>query len=205
MRKIGFNSREMDMEVKIFLFETYCRSASQYALSNMYLTQKDTNDLSILENKILKAAFGFTKYHSTSMLLSAIQIKPLGEVLKLRKLQLLNQLLRYDLTAKIIEFQLANQKNISNKSLIGYVLTILNSPEEINDIDTLITATLDKITRIEENIAKNENTESADGIRYLLKHYTPKNQATVRKLLSWEVRAAQKAPKTQGNQKKPSS
>ena len=41
LRKLGLNSKEMSLEVKTFLFETYCRSTIQYGLSSGYNTQRD--------------------------------------------------------------------------------------------------------------------------------------------------------------------
>ena len=64
------------------------------------------------------------------------------------------------------------------------MLTILNHNEDISDVDALITDTLSKIKEIEEKFLRSENEESADAIRYLLMHPTPKNTKLVKKLLS---------------------
>jgi hypothetical protein len=202
LRKLGFNSPSMSMEVKAFLFETYCRTASMYGLVNAPLAHKDINDLAILENKIIKVAFGLTKYHSTTMLLNAIKIKPLEDELKIRKLQHVNQLLKYEPTARILEHQLENRKTLPNKSLLRYVLGSVNNPDSITNTDMLITATQDKIAEIEEAYRKAESTENADAVNYLLTNNTPRNHDVVKKMLSWQNRTARtKKPSSMNNSK----
>lgn len=187
-RKLGFNSHSMSMEVKAFLFETYCRTASMYGLIDTPLAFKDINDLAILENKILKVAFGLTKYHSTTMLLNAIKVQPLGDVLKVRKLQHIIQILKYEPTSKILEHQLEHRNSLPNKSLLRYVLMTINNSDSITNTDMLITAIEEKTNEIEEAHRRAINTDEATSINYLLTNNTPRNFEVMKKMLSWQVR-----------------
>ena len=187
LRKLGFNSKEMSLDVKTFLFNTYCRTAAQYGLACGYNTQNDIRELTILDNKILKVAFGLTKYHSTSMLLNAVKVKPLDKLIRIRKLQMIAQLLKYDLTARIIEHQLLDQNQIPSKSYIREIIDSHTDPQVMN-IDTLITIANDKIVQIEQNIRNEQNNERAIAVNYLIRHDSPKNHQIVRKMLSWENR-----------------
>ena len=189
LRKLGINSHKMSMEVKAFLFDTYCRAATQYGLVNSALTQKDIMELSTLEGKIIKVAFGMTKYHSTSSLLNAIKIKPLDELLKIRKLQHFIQLTKFEITSDILQKQIDKKIPLNNKSLLKSVLTITGQTDRINDLETLTTSVLAQITEIEEKICKNENTELSKAVRYLLENNSSTNHAVVKKLLNWENRS----------------
>lgn len=188
LRKLGLNSKEMSMEVKKFLFETYCRSTAQYGLACGYNTINDIRELMVLDNKIIKAAFGLTKYHSTSMLLNAIKIKPLDKLIKIRKMQMINQLLKYEITAEIIEYQISDLKQLPRKSFIWEVIDT-RSTSTVLTIDALITISNEEVTQIEEKIEKDEKTEKSIAINYLIRHDSPTNYQVVRKMLSWENRA----------------
>ena len=188
LRKLGLNSQSMSLEVKTFLFETYCRSTSQYGLANTHLTHKDLADLGILEGKIIKVAFGLTKYHSTTTLYNAIKITPLDELIKIRKLQSFLQLLKFDVTARIIEQQINDESSLSNKSLMKYILTTTERTNQHNTIDLLTTTVMDKISTVKEQITKDENTKLANGINYLLKNNNVTNHSAAKKMLSWENR-----------------
>ena len=141
----------------------------------------------ILDNKIIKVAFGLTKYHSTSMLLSAIKITPLDKLIKLRKLQMVTQLLKYDITAEIIEHQLTNSKQLACKAFIRDVLGPANTNESLT-IDNLITVISNETTKLEEEQMRAEKTEKATALNYLIRHDSPTNHQVVRKMISWEDR-----------------
>jgi hypothetical protein len=202
LRKIGLNSKDMSMEVKAFLFDTYCRSTTQYGLSCNYLTQKDVSDLAILEGKILKVAFGLTKYHSTSMLLHAIKLKPLEKLIKIRKLQTIQQLMGYELTADIINKQLTENKRIPCKSFTSDILRIIDEP--INEIDdeNLSEKAKTKIAEMNETTIEEQNSEKAIAVNYLLRNNNKTNYEVVKKLLSWENRVGTKQKKKNNSRRR---
>ena len=188
LRKIGLNSKEMSLEVKSFLFETYCRSTIQYGLTSGYNTQGDIKELMVLDSMILKVAFGLTKYHSTSMLLSAIKVTPLDKLVKLRKLQMIMQLLRYDVTAEIITHQLTNSKQLPSKAFIKDVIGQQSLEEDLT-VDWLISTISNETDKLQEEQTREQETEKAVAINYLIRHDSLRNHQIVRKMLSWENRA----------------
>lgn len=188
LKKIGFNSKYLENDLKKFLSEVYCRSTLLSCIENTFMTQRDTKEIQTLESKIIKVAVGLNKYHSTSMLNNALQITPLEETIKMRKLQFVKNLLKHSVTRKIIEAHNENKQGNHPKSLTTEInkLTGHHYGHSSRSTEEIIEGIEKKLTDITQNVQKNQNTNSAIAIRYLLTNNTKQNQDLANKLMRWD-------------------
>jgi hypothetical protein len=122
------------------------------------------------------------------MLNNALRIDPLEDTIKIRKLNFMLKLLKHQTTREIIKFQLENQQRIHPKSLTAEIkkqikLANVNKGELRSEFQKEIET---KISNIEENISRNQETKTAIAIRYLLENNTRNNQELAKKLMRWD-------------------
>ena len=189
LKNIGFNTSGMNIELKKFLNEVYCSAALKYGIENTYLNQKDYYEITSLEGKIIKSAFNLNKYHSTSLLISAIEAQPLEITMKIRKLNFIKQLLYHPICYKIIKAQLEQMERTSIKSLVHEVRRILNKAIDISNIERAVNS---KIAELEEETLRMNNRPESRSIRYLLENNSPSNQELAKNLLHWDKSAIRK-------------
>ena len=124
LNKLGLNTNILTTELKSFLINVYCRSALQYGIENSFLNEGDYRELVTVESNIIKRALALTKYHSTTLIINALDTMPLVTTIKIRKLTFIKQLLMNRATRKIVQFQLEHRDTLANKSFIRELVKI---------------------------------------------------------------------------------
>ena len=163
----------MDTSVKITLKDTYCKSRMNFALENTFLCQKDYADLNTIECKILKSAVGLRKYHSNTLMNNALGITPIETMLKIRKLNFINELMGYELTSDIIEQQMSNNQRIPPKSFIREILKLTDKANL--KIEEVQKTTLRVIREMKEKVKKDQNSKTSLALKYLLEKELARN------------------------------
>ena len=124
LSSLGINTTIITAELKSFLINVYCRTALQYGIENSFLNEKDYKELTSMESKIIKRSLNLTKYHSTTLIINALDIKTFDYAIKIRKLSFMQQLLANEFTRRIVNKQLENPSKLANKSLIRELVKI---------------------------------------------------------------------------------
>jgi hypothetical protein len=187
LKKVGINSLNMSVELKKFLMDVYGRSTLLYGVENTFLYKRDYKDLAGLESKIIKNAVKLNKYHSTSLLNDALEIKPLESVIEIRKIKFMLRLMRYPITSAILEAQSSDIDQTHNQATIRELASILKTTNmRMEEKEAIIKKCENKIASIEENIRRRSQTETAKNISYLLKSKKLEHLDTVKKLLHWQ-------------------
>ena len=182
INKIGFESRTLNVDIKVTLRDTYCRSRMNFALENTYLHQKDYKDLNVTECKILKNALKLKRYHSNTLINNALGITPIERIVKIRKLNFLKELLKYDLTSNIIDNMMDKRKKIPHKSLLKECMAIIGKDCGLQELTDSIAA---KISELKEITNREQNSKESKAIKYLLERKCPASIDLARKLLFW--------------------
>ena len=140
-----------------------------FALENTYLNKGDYKDLNTTECKILKNALNLRRYHSNTLLNNALGITPIERLVKIRKMNFLMELTRYELTSDIAE-KLMDKKKNPHKSLIKECMNIIGKECEIEDLNGHISA---KIAELNEVTIREQSSKESEAIKYLLEKKCP--------------------------------
>lgn len=185
LNALGLNTSIVTPEVKSFLLNVYCRSALQYGIENSYLNEGEYKEISSMEGRIIKRSLALTKYHSTSMLVNALDIEPLVSVIKTRKLAFVKQLMMNRVTRRILSVQLGNLKLLANKSFIRELVKILGVNIYTLNMDNIVKTCNARIRKFKEETNNLKSSDDAKAVRYLLEHRNSQNDALLRKLTHW--------------------
>jgi hypothetical protein len=192
LKALGFNTGLLSAELKSFLLSVYCRSTLQYGIENSYMNERLYKELTTAEGNIIKRALGLTKYHSTSMIINALEMEPTTTMIKIRKLAFINQLCKNHLTRRIIEQQLQMKSSLATKSYIRELVKITNENIFTLDLNSISKICSRKIKELKAETEKAKSSKEAIAIRYLLDHRTKTNDDLLRKLTHWSEKKATK-------------
>lgn len=195
LNTLGLNTNILSAELKSFLVGVYCRSSLQYGIENTYLTGRAYNELESVEARIIKRALGLSKYHSTSMIINALDLTPTVETIKIRKLSYTKQLLRNNLTRRLLGIQLEQRADLATKSYIRELVNLTGANIFSMNLQTIGGICYRKIKEIKSAVERLKGSRDAIAIRYLLTHRNKENDDLLRKLTHWSTKkSVKKAP-----------
>lgn len=184
LTKHGLLNKAMSANLKAFLIRTFCRSKMVYGLENVSLTKKDTNDLKVVEGKILKRALSLSKYSSTTAVQQALGLGTTEDTLNLQRLKFFLRLLENAVTHAILNNQLKDAKNLPAKSLLNEILNTLNIKDRNGTtLDAIKLSVKNKISLIEVHSKEEENSTKSKNIKYLLNNRNSENEALLSTIL----------------------
>jgi hypothetical protein len=187
LKKIGLNSHKMTLELKKFLIDVYGKSTLLYGIENTYLFNKDYNELNSLESRIMKNAVGLNKYHSTTLLNDALDIRPIAETVKTSKLKFIARLTKNQTTAEVLESLGRNKSQVSKQSIVYEINNLLDkNNSNWVEAEELRKCCENKITELEEKTNENQNSDIARSVKYLLRGNKPSHMQMVKRLLHWQ-------------------
>ena len=195
LNMLGLNTNVLTAELKSFLVNVYCRSALQYGIENSYLNEGDYREIVSLEARVIKRALALTKYHSTTLIINALDTVPLVTTIKMRKLNFVKQLVMNRLTNEIIQYQLGHKEKLATKSFLREIVRITGK-----NIYTLNAENIVKTCRVEVNKLKRvteqeKSSKESKAIRYLLDHRSSGNDELLRTLTHWSTRRQSRVEK----------
>jgi hypothetical protein len=182
--KFGCYNQHMDVNLKCFLVETFCRSRLQYGIENVILTKNDLRSQQSTEAKVLKRALNLSKFSCTTDLLNALEMTSIETVSRMRKLSFLLQLMTNSFTKQIVEALVYDHMNISAKSLISEIKNIL-CLDTIPTVGWLTSMAQIKVHLLSVAQHEAQNSITARGIRHLLNNQNKINNETLAQLLHW--------------------
>jgi hypothetical protein len=196
LNTLGLNTNILSTELKSFLLNVYCRSSMQYGVENTYLTEKAYNEYTTVEANIIKRALGLSKYHSTTMIMNALDQAPTAASIKIRKLSFTKQLCQNKITYRILGQQFDEVAKLATKSHIRELVRLTETNIHDLNIKNITSVFNRKVKEIKNEIERAKGTKEAIAIRYLLSHRNKYNDDLLRKLTHWsETVKTKKAPK----------
>jgi hypothetical protein len=196
LNSLGLNSNIVSAELKSFLLNVYCSTSLQYGIENSYMSETEYKEIESIEGRIIKRALGLTKYHSTSMIMNALDSNPAVSSIKIRKLSFQKQLTDNPITYKILAYQLNHAASLATKSFVRELVKITRVNIHDFNIRSINKICKNKIKNLKAEREREKSSKEAVAIRYLLDHRSEKNDDLLRRLTHWTDRPKKKTEST---------
>jgi hypothetical protein len=181
--KIGLKNSLLDPEMKGMLIQTLIRSKLSYGLENIELSQSSLKSLERFENNIIKSYFNLPRRSYTKPVLEIANVRPLGEAVEARRINMVLQLLSNELTQEIL---MSDKPHNYSRTLAE--LGFIQKKEEsmIANKNRLASLCLTRIKEIHEKRQRQTKSILAQAIEKLMKHDTRDNNRLIRYMLHAE-------------------
>ena len=181
IEKLGVNELDVPLKMKSLLYTSLVRSKLVYGLEGINLSKKLLKELTCLESRTLKRAFGVNKYSKSTALMYAINITPIELYIYKRKLYFILQLLANTATGELLSLGVhktldsvfrsigikKEDKDLGRDRYRGVIRSrVLKKLDEIKTFEGQIKGT--KLVTSLEYLLKNRSSVNSEIIQYLL-------------------------------------